>query len=45
MAEARAAEDLSLPMHLDLEPEEIDRVVDAVQPAAGAAVAGQEAPC
>jgi len=36
-AEAWAAEQLSLPMHPDLEPAEIERVVEAVRAAAGAA--------
>jgi dTDP-4-amino-4,6-dideoxygalactose transaminase len=35
-AGARAAEELSLAMHPDLVPEQIERVVDAVQAAASA---------
>jgi len=40
-AEAWAAEELSLPMHPDLEPEEIERVADAVYVAVDARPADQ----
>lgn len=39
VAEAWAAEELSLPMHPDLEPDEIERVVDAVRAAVADPVA------
>jgi dTDP-4-amino-4,6-dideoxygalactose transaminase len=40
VAEAWAAEELSLPMHPDLRPEEIERVADAVHAAVSARTAG-----
>ena len=46
VAEAWAAEELSLPMHPDLQPEEIERVADAVDAAVSARTAGLgEAQC